>query len=140
VAKLQERGLGAVPAVRKTKGDLRLETRPAPVVLVSSAGVNTGALLHLGKKKGTPGGGGTQLEKGEKERKGVFFNAPSPRAPLPSAPTTADARQTQKRPQRGDCSILQKNKPGSCFGEEEGALLRIFSKKKDQSRRSQIFH
>jgi hypothetical protein len=129
-----------VSAGRESKCDLRLETRPAIDVLVASAGVDTGALLHLGKKKAKGGGGGNQLDKGEKERKGVFFeNASSPRAPLPSAPTTADARQTQKRPQRGDCSILQKNKPGGCFG-EEGGLLLIFSQKKGQSRGSQIFN
>jgi hypothetical protein len=92
---------------------------------------STQAHFCIWAKKKEKGGGGGQLEKGEKERKGVFFeNAPSPRAPLPSAPTTADARQTQKRPQWGDCSVLQKNKPGGCFGEEGALLLRIFSKKK----------
>jgi hypothetical protein len=70
------------------------------------------------------------LRKKKEIRKGVFFeNAPSPRAPLPSAPTPAATRQLQKQPQRGDSGFLQKNKPGGCFGEEEG-LLFIFSKKK----------
>jgi hypothetical protein len=73
VAKLQKRGLGAVPAVRESKRDLRMETRPALDIFAASAGVDTGALLHLGKEKGKGGGGGNQLDKGEKERKGIFF-------------------------------------------------------------------
>ena len=133
MAKLQERGVGAVPAVRKTKGDLRLETRPAPDVLVSSAGVNTGALLHLGKKKGKGGVGGISWKRAKRKERAFFLKTHQAHAPPFPAPPPPRMRAKPKSGHSGGIvRFCKRTNPGAVLVKREH-FCAFFQKKRTKA-------
>jgi len=121
-----------VSAGGESKRDLCLETRPALDVFVASAGVDTGALLHLGKKRQKGGVGGISWRRAKRKERAFFLKTHQAHAPPFPAPPPPRPRANSKSSHSGGIvGFCKRTSPGAVLEKRKG-FCSFFQKKRSK--------